>query len=243
MKRLIPSLLLLALVASRASASTGSCASAGDGTPCSSECVQSGLCQKGSCVPTALQPDGTHCTSGNLCSLGDSCKSGVCVAGPDQVQCPSTDACHAGICDPAVGCRTVPVACGPDLGGVTDGGATDGGVIASDGGVAAGDGGSVSDGGMVAPDLAGAAPADAAMPPGAATPDAGPSGVEVFSGGDGGSATVLDPGVSLRAPQHVVGSSIGSCAFAANGAPVPGSIVVGLMALALAVRLRRRRGR
>ncbi len=68
----------------------GSDAGAGGGPP-------------GPCIGLA---DGSACDDGDLCTVGDSCQSEVCVAGA-PVTCTASDDCHdAGACDPQTGACT-----------------------------------------------------------------------------------------------------------------------------------------
>jgi hypothetical protein len=47
--------------------------------------------------------NGTLCDDGNLCTLDDTCDSGVCVGGVNRI-CDEAGACQDGICDPSLGC-------------------------------------------------------------------------------------------------------------------------------------------
>ncbi len=68
-----------------------------------------GPCQVAACVSTGaggftckLSPakDASPCDDGQLCTLGDFCKSGVCKPGPDKPTCASSSGpCAKGICD------------------------------------------------------------------------------------------------------------------------------------------------
>ncbi|HEX4462477.1 MAG TPA: hypothetical protein VIA18_31085 [Polyangia bacterium] len=87
-------------------ATTGTCASAPDGTPCVDECIDAGHCDSGACVADHVSADGTACSTGNFCTLGDTCHAGACVAGTTQRTCPSApDGCHVSSCNPTVGCE------------------------------------------------------------------------------------------------------------------------------------------
>lgn len=57
------------------------------------------------------QPDGVLCDDGSACTLGDSCRAGVCHGGVAK-SCPAADQCHnPGTCDPATGaCGTSSIA-------------------------------------------------------------------------------------------------------------------------------------
>jgi len=48
---------------------------------------------------------GGSCDDGNLCTSGDTCQEGVCVAGP-ALSCEGQGPCVVGICDPESGCST-----------------------------------------------------------------------------------------------------------------------------------------
>jgi hypothetical protein len=51
--------------------------------------------------------DGAACDDGDACTQTDICQAGQCVGG-NPVDCPASDQCHAGVCDPATGtCRSV----------------------------------------------------------------------------------------------------------------------------------------
>ncbi len=95
----------VALSSSAAWATTGTCASAPDGTPCVDECIDSGHCGGGVCLADHVAADGTACSTGNFCTLGDTCQAGACIAGTTQRVCPSApDGCHVSACSPTVGC-------------------------------------------------------------------------------------------------------------------------------------------
>ncbi len=99
-----------------AQATTSSCANANDGTPCIGVCVQLGTCQAQVCVAGTLRPDGTPCSSENVCTVGDQCLAGVCVPGAARV-CPDKSSCEQGVCNSHIGC-TFKNVCPPDLAGV-----------------------------------------------------------------------------------------------------------------------------
>lgn len=76
------------------------------GTPkdCSAEdgCHDAGSCDPATGLCPNPRPDGTACSDGNLCTLGDRCEASVCVGTPRD--CSVTDGCHdVGVCDPATG--------------------------------------------------------------------------------------------------------------------------------------------
>jgi hypothetical protein len=120
---------------------TGACSNpaAPDGAACSdgNACTQVDSCQTGACVgsspvictasdqchaagtcdPTTgacsnpAAPDGTACNDGNGCTLGDACAAGVCASGAAKT-CPAgSDGCHPGVCEPATGTCSNPLAC------------------------------------------------------------------------------------------------------------------------------------
>jgi hypothetical protein len=110
------------LLAGRAAASVGACSGLADGTPCSDTCIASGHCGGGACVSDVIAPDGTPCSSGNQCSMADTCQAGVCAPGATQRVCPSApDSCHVSACVPALGC-TMTLIC-------LDGGIPDAGLV------------------------------------------------------------------------------------------------------------------
>ena len=73
-----------------------------------------GPCEKGVCVEKLCQPgpdaskEGDDCDDNDACTLGDSCASGVCVAGNQTKDCSELDAaCVVGVCDAVSGdCQT-----------------------------------------------------------------------------------------------------------------------------------------
>ncbi len=63
--------------------------------------------QKGKCVLT-LKIDGSPCDAdSSLCTVGDACKAGNCVAGP-LAKCDDGNPCTTDSCDPKTGCKKVP---------------------------------------------------------------------------------------------------------------------------------------
>ena len=53
--------------------------------------------------PCGNQPNGTACSDGNACTIGDTCQSQVCTPGT-PVTCTASDQCHdAGTCNPGTG--------------------------------------------------------------------------------------------------------------------------------------------
>lgn len=94
----------------------GDCASGicVDGMCCDSACTDScfscsvggGAIRDGVCTPVS----GKSCEDGNLCTVGDVCRSGVCQAG---FACPPPGECRRAIpCEPSRGCDTEPLADG-----------------------------------------------------------------------------------------------------------------------------------
>ncbi len=71
-----------------------------------------GVCDPGSgACASAARPEGTGCDDGDACTAGDACASGVCTG--SAVDCSALDgACGTGVCDPALGCVSAPVADG-----------------------------------------------------------------------------------------------------------------------------------
>ena len=91
----------VALSSSAAWATTGTCSGAPDGTPCVDECIDAGHCGGGVCLADHVAADGTACSTGNFCTLGDTCQAGLCVAGTSQRPCPGApDSCHVSACNP-----------------------------------------------------------------------------------------------------------------------------------------------
>ena len=93
------------------SGSGGSGGSGGDGgsggnTACTSaeECsaftdaCNAGVCLNGACTKLPANSNAA-CDDGLTCTLTEVCKQGVCTA-VTQKDCPATDACHVGTCDP-----------------------------------------------------------------------------------------------------------------------------------------------
>lgn len=111
--RLVIISLAMFVLAPGARASTSSCANAVNGTACVTTCIAAGTCQAKVCVPTQLRPDGTPCSAENLCTSGDQCMAGACVAG-STVVCPDVSECQKGYCEPSQGCVVVNV-CTADL--------------------------------------------------------------------------------------------------------------------------------
>jgi cysteine-rich repeat protein len=84
------------------------------GTPvtctASDQCHVAGVCnpQTGLCSNPPAN-NGTACSDGSLCTLNDSCQSGVCVGTPKT--CTASDQCHvAGTCNPSDGSCSDPAA-------------------------------------------------------------------------------------------------------------------------------------
>lgn len=97
--------LALSSLAAPAWATTGTCSGAQDGTPCVDTCIDSGHCGGGACIADQVSANGTACSTGNFCTLGDTCQAGACVPGTAQRVCASApDSCHVSACLPTVGC-------------------------------------------------------------------------------------------------------------------------------------------
>ena len=70
-----------------------------------------GVCSDatGSCIARPV-PNGTGCEDGDLCTTGDTCRRGSCVAGPPLDCTDLADGCNIGVCNPMLGaCEAVPV--------------------------------------------------------------------------------------------------------------------------------------
>ena len=80
-------------------------------------CTASDQCHvAGSCNPATgdcsnpVKPDESTCSDDNPCTLNDTCRSGVCTAGPVRI-CTASDQCHvAGTCDRQTGACSNPTA-------------------------------------------------------------------------------------------------------------------------------------
>ncbi len=197
-------------------ATTSSCANAGDGTACIGVCVELGTCVNHVCTAGTLRPNGTPCSSEDVCTTGDACVMGVCVPGVERV-CPDRSACEVGVCRLHIGCSFKNV-CPPDLAGVDL--------------VSPPDLEPPPD--LIGLDLTGVDLC--VVPPGSEfftcdTPD-GQYTVDEDAATDGG----RDGGV----PFHVRGSRIGDCAFGGGSARDSFGIALLLLALATIV-LRSRR--
>ena len=82
-----------------------------DSTLCENTCLVGGQgqCSFGVCKG-APAPDGTACEDKDPCTLGDTCKNGLCFSGP-TMPCYALDICHeVGNCDRALGACTNPLA-------------------------------------------------------------------------------------------------------------------------------------
>lgn len=71
---------------------------------------RSWACDDGRCT---LVPDneGMECEDGDLCTLGDTCRDGVCSPGTGVLACPEDPAsfgCNRAVCDATIGCTFVP---------------------------------------------------------------------------------------------------------------------------------------
>jgi hypothetical protein len=110
----------------------GTCA-AGTAVVCtaSDQCHEAGVCNPatGACTNPA-SPETRTCSDGNACTEGDLCRSGTCTG--TARTCTASDQCHApGVCNPATGACTNPVAVGQSC---NDGNmCTSGDVCAADG--------------------------------------------------------------------------------------------------------------
>jgi hypothetical protein len=92
---------------------TGSCVSNAEPTtvPCradAGQCDVPEFCNgAGSCPADALEPNGTSCEDGNLCTEGETCQVGACT-GSTPIDCEDNDLCTAPSCDPLIGCTYEP---------------------------------------------------------------------------------------------------------------------------------------
>jgi len=82
----------------------------------------------GSCDPSTgvcsnpIQPNGTQCNDGNLCTTADACTNGSCAG--TAVTCTALDQCHvAGTCNPSTGTCSNPVKTGTPPPACNDGNA------------------------------------------------------------------------------------------------------------------------
>jgi hypothetical protein len=85
----------------------------GDPVVCAAldQCHTVGACDPatGACSEPAVA-DGSACDDGDACTQADTCQAGACV-GADRVVCAALDQCHAaGVCDPATGACSDPLA-------------------------------------------------------------------------------------------------------------------------------------
>ena len=83
----------------------GSCAIDSDCPPTGDPCTRS-PCVAGMCEAAIPAFDFAACDDGDPCTENDYCKAGACAGSP--AACPSVDACHAGFCDPILGCQSMP---------------------------------------------------------------------------------------------------------------------------------------
>ncbi len=60
--------------------------------------------QSGNCVYDALGMNGTPCDDGNVCTLGDNCKGGICSLGIAK-ECNDNNPCTDDLCDKVKGCN------------------------------------------------------------------------------------------------------------------------------------------
>ena len=75
-------------------------------TPCTVGVCDDAL---GACRPEPV-PNGTLCDDGDPCSVGDTCRRGLCRAGLPRDCSGAGDACNAGICNPMTGaCEPLPL--------------------------------------------------------------------------------------------------------------------------------------
>lgn len=90
------------------------------------QCKLIGTCIGSLCLTLGNKADGTACDDGNGCTRADRCVAGTCTAGAPVV-CEAPDCHTAGVCDPATGACSTPIAladgtaCGDDCGACSDG--------------------------------------------------------------------------------------------------------------------------
>lgn len=105
-------LCLVLLSANLGRAIPNPCQGASDGESCTGPCMALAHCAAGACIVDVYIADGTRCSSPDICTVSR-CSRGTCVVtGP--LICPASDACHAGLCDPTVGCAVIDI-CSTDL--------------------------------------------------------------------------------------------------------------------------------
>jgi len=77
----------------------------------SDQCHVAGVCSPATGVcSNPIAANGTACSDGNACTQADSCQAGVCT-GTNPVVCAPSDQCHlAGVCNPATGACSNPIA-------------------------------------------------------------------------------------------------------------------------------------
>jgi len=214
-RRVLSLVLLLALYAARANATTSTCVGEADGTPCSDTCIAEGVCMTSVCMPIMPRADGTLCSSGNACTTNDHCQSGMCIAG-GAVTCPGKSSCVVGACNTQSGCYQIDI-CFDDLGRtIHDLSATEDLSPPDD---------------LSAADLA--KHGDMSLEPNDMC--FRPPGVEFFSctGPDGPYIIPIDAGAI-----HVRGSAVGDCTLSLAPTPPPWSFVL-VLAIALFVARKR----
>jgi hypothetical protein len=84
-------------------------------------CEDKNPCTDDTCVPQTgcvFTNNTVACTDGSACTTGDVCKDGKCLSG-NPTDCDDGNSCTTDTCDPATGCKHVPVAndtpCGAEL--------------------------------------------------------------------------------------------------------------------------------
>src|SRR5205809_1008642 len=90
----------------------GSALNCADANPCTTDTCD----PVAGCQHTALA-NGTPCPDGDLCNGVETCQAGVCTGGT-PLGCNDNNACTTDSCDPATGCRNVPVVNGTPCGDV-----------------------------------------------------------------------------------------------------------------------------
>jgi MYXO-CTERM domain-containing protein len=90
---------------------TGTCSYTNNKVGCSTgnACTMFDTCAGGVCVPGPNKPNGSACTDANLCMQNHVCMNGMCIAS-NPVTCTALDGCHmVGACVPSTGLCTNPV--------------------------------------------------------------------------------------------------------------------------------------
>ena len=92
-----------------------------DGTPCTTTCIESGICTKHICTPVVAVANGTPCDSGEPCLQGATCAAGDCSTSAAKEKCDDLDPCTLDACDRHSGACTNALAEGCGAACATDG--------------------------------------------------------------------------------------------------------------------------